>query len=86
MADDAELNKKLPLKAHLICGWPIFLIFIGGAIGGVLGVAAYYFNITLYKSDLPLKAKITQSLLAGLGAFVALFVFAMVMTGLQSGV
>jgi len=86
MADDVEQNKKLPLKAHLICGWPIFLFFIGGAIGGGLGFAAYYFNISVYKSDLSLKAKITQNLLAGFGAFVAWFFFAMVITGLNSRV
>lgn len=86
MTDDAGQKNKLPLKAHLICGWPIFLIFIGGAIGGVLGVAAYYFNLSLYRSELSLQAKIAQSLLAGAGAFVAWLVFAMVITGLASGV
>jgi hypothetical protein len=25
---------KLPLKVHLMCGWPLLLVAVGGAIGG----------------------------------------------------
>lgn len=65
-----EQPAKLPTKAHLMCGWPLALVAIGGAIGGGLGGAAYAINIAIYKSQLPLPAKIALNLLSGLSAFV----------------
>lgn len=60
---------KLPAIAHAACGWPLVLVAIGGAIGGGLGGAAYGINIAIYKSRLPLAAKIVLNLVTGLAAF-----------------
>ncbi len=46
---------KLPASAHVLCGWPLLLVLIGGAIGGGLGGAAYAINIGIYKSSLPAR-------------------------------
>jgi uncharacterized membrane-anchored protein len=90
MASDSsvtpDMKEKMPIKGHLMCGWPIILVLIGGAIGGVMGFAAYSLNVAIYKSSMSRTAKITQNLLAGLGAFVVWFVCAIVFTGLGSGV
>lgn len=59
---------KLPAWAHLLCGWPLVLIAIGGAIGGGLGGAAYGINIAIYKSSLPLPLKIILNIITGLAA------------------
>ncbi|WP_312842948.1 hypothetical protein [Stutzerimonas nitrititolerans] len=79
-----KIEKKLTAKAHILCGWPLILVAIGGAIGGGLGAAAYALNVAIYRSSMSRKAKITQNILSGLGAFVAWLVFASVMTALGS--
>jgi hypothetical protein len=61
-------NVKLPAIAHVICGWPLLLVAIGGAIGGGLGGAAYGLNLAVYKSKLPVPAKVALNLIIGLSA------------------
>lgn len=63
-----ETKQKLPVSAHVLCGWPLLLIAIGGAIGGGLGGAAYGINISIYKSKLPGIAKAILNLIVGLAA------------------
>jgi hypothetical protein len=59
---------KLPIGAHLMCGWPLLLVGIGGAIGGGLGGAAYAINVAIYKSKQPLVAKVILNLVTGFAA------------------
>ena len=61
--------KKLPIKVHLACAWPLILVGIGGAIGGGLGGAAYAINLKIYQSTLPIAAKVALNILTGLSAF-----------------
>ena len=56
--------------AHVMCGWPLALVAVGGAIGGGLGGGAYAVNVAIYKSQLPVPAKIALNILSGLSAFV----------------
>ena len=67
-AKPAEPEVKLTPLAHLLCGWPLFLVAIGGAVGGGLGGLAYGINVGIYKSKLPLAAKIILNPLVGLAA------------------
>lgn len=60
--------QKLPVSAHLLCGWPLFLVFIGGAIGGAFGGLAYGVNIAVYKSRLPFAVKVLLNIVIGLSA------------------
>src|SRR5262245_23304587 len=53
-------------SAHFLCGWPLAMVFFGGAIGGGLGGAAYGVNLIIYKSRLPVTAKVVLNLLTGL--------------------
>jgi hypothetical protein len=69
---------KLPVSAHVICGWPLLLVAIGGAIGGGLGGAAYGINVAIYKSKLPIPAKIALNGLVGLAAVAIWIAIAMV--------
>ena len=62
-------SSKLPLQAHLACGWPLVLVFVGGAIGGGLGGMAYAINMAVYRSQMPLVAKVLSNLAIG---FVAI--------------
>ncbi|QHI70566.1 hypothetical protein [Tichowtungia aerotolerans] len=47
---DAD-SEKIPTRIHITCAWQLIPLFIGGAIGLVLGGLAYWANITLYKSN-----------------------------------
>ncbi len=62
-------KEKLPVRAHFMCGWPLLLVAIGGCIGGGLGGAAYGINLSIYKSKLPVFAKVILNILTGLMAF-----------------
>lgn len=77
---DTKEKTKLPAQAHFLCGWPLVLVLVGGAIGGALGGAAYYINLTIYKSDLPTVAKVLLNLAVGFAAFVLWFVIALAIT------
>lgn len=63
-----EAKAKVPLIAHVMCGWPFLLVAIGGAIGGALGGAAYVANLAIYKSELPVLAKVALIITIGLAA------------------
>jgi len=63
-----EKTEKLPALAHLMCGWPLALVAVGGAIGGALGGLAYGVNVAIYKSKLPSAAKVGLNLLTGASA------------------
>jgi hypothetical protein len=69
-ATDPKPAGKVPGTAHLICGWPLILVLFGGLIGGGLGGAAYCVNLAIYKSRLPVAAKILLNLATGAAAFV----------------
>lgn len=65
-----ENKEKLPTSAYLMCGWPLVLIFVGGALGGGLGGAAFGINMALYKSKLPVAVKVILNILTGLAAII----------------
>lgn len=66
----SEAKHKLPAIAHVMCGWPLAMVAFGGAIGGGLGGVAYAINIALYKSSLPVAAKVALNLMTGAAAIV----------------
>ncbi len=45
LAPTSSQKAKLPPLAYLMCGWPLLLVAIGGAIGGCLGGAAFGVNL-----------------------------------------
>ncbi len=61
-------NTSPPAIAHVLCGWPLLLVAVGGLIGGGLGGAAYGINLTVYQSKLPVLAKFGLNMLVGLAA------------------
>ena len=67
---------KVPGLVQLACAWPLLLVAVGGLIGGALGGAAYGINMSIYKSQLPLAAKIILNIVTGLGAIVIWLVIA----------
>ncbi|HPB68771.1 MAG TPA: hypothetical protein PLT76_03755 [Candidatus Omnitrophota bacterium] len=74
-------KEKLPLKVHVMCGWPLILVLIGGLIGGGLGAGAYVINRIIYKSKLPVFLKVIFNICVGLSAFVLWLVIVSILKG-----
>ncbi|MFK7284053.1 hypothetical protein [Acinetobacter baumannii] len=73
---DNQAERNLPVRAHLLCGWPLVLMLVGGAIGGALGASAYGINVKIYKSNLSNIAKVLLNLLTGLTAIILMLIAA----------
>ena len=69
-------TEKLPVIAHILCGWPLLLVAVGGMIGGALGGVAYGINIACYKSSMPVIFKIILNIIVGSAAIVVWIVSA----------
>ena len=65
-----QQKPKIPLKAHLMAGWPFLLLIIGGAVGGALGGAAYVINLKIYASPLTRFNKILANIMCGMVAII----------------
>lgn len=69
-------SPALPFWVYLLCGWPILLVVIGGLLGGALGGGAYGLNMMIWKSTLPLAARVPLILVVGAGAVGVWFIIA----------
>jgi hypothetical protein len=74
-------SHAIPIWVYLICGWPFALVAIGGMIGGLCGGAAFGINLSIWKSSLPLAAKIILIPIVG---FTAIGVWLVAALGLRS--
>jgi hypothetical protein len=57
--------QKLSTLEHVLCGWPLILVFFGGAIGGALGGIAYAINVAIYRANMPGPLKIVLNPVVG---------------------
>lgn len=71
-------TKNVPMMGHVLSGWPLLLVFVGGAIGGAFGGLAYALNLSIYKSSLPGPLKIILNPIIGIAAFVLWFVISLI--------
>jgi hypothetical protein len=85
MSADPPPRTPLPFAAHALCGWPLILVVIGGAIGGALGGCAYVINLAIYRSRLPAAAKIALNLATGCAAVLVWVVIAASVMALVKG-
>ncbi len=67
-ATSATAGGKLPIFAYLICGWPLLLILIGGAVGGGLAGVAFALNLAIYRGKLHPALKAALIVCSGLAA------------------
>lgn len=63
-------KKKLQWYEHLACGWPLVLVGIGGALGGLCGGAAYVISAKIFRKEIPSTKKYIYAILVGLSAIV----------------
>lgn len=71
---------KVPPMVHVLCGWPLILVFFGGAIGGALGGLAYAANLAVYKSDMPGPLKVVLNPVIGILAIALWYLIALWLT------
>ena len=83
-ADAKTSNDELTPLAWVVCGWPLLLIIVGGAVGGGLGGAAFGLNVSIYRSSMPVAAKIVLNILTGLAAVGIWFVIALAVSQAQT--
>ena len=69
--------QTLPSVVHILCGWPLILVFFGGAIGGALGGVAYAANLAVFKSNMPGALKLVLNPIIGIAAIGLWFVIVM---------
>jgi hypothetical protein len=59
---------KLSLVQQIFCAWPIALVAVGGAIGGLCGGAAWALNTQIMSSARPAPVRYGLCVLTGIGA------------------
>lgn len=74
MNTDSAEKPKLTIFEHVICAWPLWLIAVGGAIGGLCGGAAWALNTRIMRSQRSAPLKYILILLSGVGAAALYFV------------
>ena len=72
----AQTQQRMTAMAHVLCGWPLILVGIGGAIGGALGAAAYAINLAIYKGTMPGIFKVVLNLVVGTSAIAGWLIIA----------
>ena len=75
--NSSTATPKLPAHVHVLCGWPLLLVAIGGAIGGGLGGLAYAINLAIYKAQLPVALKVILNVVVGITAIGIWFAIAL---------
>lgn len=66
-------------------GWPILLLFGGGALGGLMGAAAIVINARIFREDMSDVLKYAMSGLVSLAAVILYFLAAILIRMLLNG-
>ncbi len=77
--------KNLKWYEHIAAGWPLILMFAGGAIGGACGGAAYALNGKLFNSQLSKPLKYTYSFLIGIGSVILYLIIVAILFSIFPG-
>ena len=83
LIDNKKINLIEPLKWYqwVWAGWPILLLFAGGAIGAILGIIATSINVRLFRSQI---ASVGQYLAVAGVSGVAAALYFVVVVAIQS--
>ncbi len=74
MAKTGLWDKELTKIENIACLWPLVLVGVGGALGGLLGALAWYLNVRVMKSDFIGLVTFPAVIIIGLMAFAVYFV------------
>ena len=73
-----EIRPPLKWYQYMFAGWPLLMIFIGGAIGGGVGAAAAHCNIRLFRSRMNIFLKYFVTFVISLAAFMVWLLLALI--------
>jgi len=78
--DEQEILLAKPLQwfEYLWMGLPIILVFVGGALGGVVGFSACYSSARLFRSDKSILSKYVLTGFITLAAVIIYFILAII--------
>lgn len=68
--------KKLEWYQFVLGALPVLLVFVGGAVGGALGIAATIFNFQAFRSDNNMSTKYARVIVTNIAAYVIFLVLA----------
>jgi hypothetical protein len=60
--------EKIPPLVHAVCGWPFLLAAVGGAVGALVGAAAYLVSMSAYKRGVRMPGLLAISIPVGVVA------------------
>jgi len=67
-----KLAESLNALQWIWSGLPIILVFLGGALGGVLGATAFWLNTRIFRSEM---SSVEKFILTGIVSAIAVIVF-----------
>lgn len=67
-------RRNLSTIEHIACAWPLALVAVGGALGGVCGALAWVLNTRIMASSMGAPMRYALIVLSGLGAIALYFV------------
>ena len=79
-ATPTSAKPKLTPLQQLACAWPVGLVIVGGAIGGLCGGAAWAINTRIMASALPAPLRYGLCVLTGLAAAIVWYFAALPIT------
>ena len=85
-AEEIEIAEPLSPVRLVWSALPLILIFIGGAIGGLLGGAAAWTNVRVFRSEMSTVEKYVLTALTSGIAIVLFFIASVVFSRILSGI
>lgn len=65
--------RKLSIMEQIVCAWPLALVAVGGALGGVCGAVAWVLNTRIMASSMGAPMRYALIVLSGIGAIALYF-------------
>jgi hypothetical protein len=87
--NQAPEKRKLSVVELVFAAWPLALVAVGGALGGLCGGVAAAINVQIMRSGMSAPMRYGLSVLVGLGGvglwLLAVFLLAMTFPGMFAG-
>jgi hypothetical protein len=83
--DQIEVVEPLSAIQLIWSGLPIIMLFIGGAIGGLIGGGAYWINILVFRSEMSVAEKYILTALISAIAVVLFLITSVIFSGIIAG-
>lgn len=87
VADGKTIQLVEPLKWYQLIwgGWPILMIFMGGALGAIVGVIGFLINTRIFRANLNGLVKYLATGIISVLSVIAYFVTALIFSSLIRG-